>query len=96
MGLHIYHSSRQPSSVNYCSQANASCSHLCLPKLQTSSLILDDKLMLSPRIQCACPDSMILSADNRICICPDNMILSEDNRSCKEKPVEKVVRPFSK
>ncbi|GFY71990.1 low-density lipoprotein receptor [Trichonephila inaurata madagascariensis] len=60
MDIHIYHSYKQPKGINYCSDMNGHCSHLCLPTPNINAQ--------SARYTCACPDGMVLAADHMTCI----------------------------
>lgn len=62
MDVHVYHSYKQPSGVNYCEQQQqqgVACSHLCLPAPALSAH--------SARYSCACPNGMELQEDRRSC-----------------------------
>uniref|UniRef100_A0A3P9PJ83 Low-density lipoprotein receptor-like n=1 Tax=Poecilia reticulata TaxID=8081 RepID=A0A3P9PJ83_POERE len=61
-GLVLYHSLKQPISINWCREGNSingGCEHLCLP-----APLLDES---SPKYTCACPDNMVLAADMKKC-----------------------------
>lgn len=59
MTVHVYHPYRQPDGTNYCQAMNNRCSHLCLPAPQFHAN--------SPKISCACPAGLKLTADGLIC-----------------------------
>lgn len=59
MTVHVYHPYRQPDGTNYCQAVNGHCSHLCLPAPQFH--------LNSPKITCACPTGLKLTADGLMC-----------------------------
>lgn len=59
MTVHVYHPYRQPDGTNHCQAVNGHCSHLCLPAPQFNPN--------SPKITCACPTGLKLTADGLMC-----------------------------
>lgn len=60
MVIHVYHPYRQPDGNNHCQAVNGHCSHLCLPAPQIN--------IHSPRISCACPESLRMLPDGLTCV----------------------------
>ncbi|VVC43730.1 Hypothetical protein CINCED_3A006528 [Cinara cedri] len=72
MVVHVYHPYRQPDGVNHCAAVNGHCSHLCLPAPQINAK--------SPKISCACPNSLMLMSDGLMCAEEDmNRTMTEIN-----------------
>lgn len=66
MVIHVYHPYRQPDGENHCQAVNGHCSHLCLPAPQINSN--------SPKISCACPESLRMLQDGLTCV-QDGMLI---------------------
>ncbi|KAJ8923679.1 hypothetical protein NQ315_010260, partial [Exocentrus adspersus] len=60
MVIHVYHPYRQPDGENHCQAVNGHCSHLCLPAPQINTH--------SPKISCACPETLRMLADGLTCV----------------------------
>ncbi|XP_012940301.1 very low-density lipoprotein receptor isoform X2 [Aplysia californica] len=67
MDIHVYHIFRQPSMDSHCGDNNGGCSHLCLPVPVNDE---SDKV-LSRRMECACPDGMILKTSSKCEVAPE-------------------------
>ncbi|XP_072401756.1 very low-density lipoprotein receptor-like isoform X2 [Diabrotica undecimpunctata] len=71
MVIHVYHPYRQPDGENHCQAVNGHCSHLCLPAPQINPM--------SPKISCACPDSLRMLDDGLTCVQDENITASTSN-----------------
>nr|XP_022915295.1 very low-density lipoprotein receptor-like isoform X2 [Onthophagus taurus] len=60
MVIHVYHPYRQPDGENHCQAVNGHCSHLCLPAPRIN--------VDSPKISCACPESLRMLPDGLTCV----------------------------
>ncbi|XP_018566692.1 very low-density lipoprotein receptor [Anoplophora glabripennis] len=68
MVIHVYHPYRQPDGENHCQAVNGHCSHLCLPAPQIN---ID-----SPKISCACPETLRMLPDGLTCVQDESLTTS--------------------
>ncbi|CAG9855512.1 unnamed protein product [Phyllotreta striolata] len=71
MVIHVYHPYRQPDGENHCQAVNGHCSHLCLPAPQINEN--------SPKISCACPESLRMMKDGLTCVQDENFTTTASN-----------------
>lgn len=68
MVIHVYHPYRQPDGENHCQAVNGHCSHLCLPAPQINQR--------SPKISCACPETLRMLSDGLTCVQDGKILIS--------------------